>query len=264
MCLIGSVSALAQPGIPSEPLSYSGTISEGAGPLQGNRDVTVRIYSAPTGGMLRCTAQTVTAEAAKQGRFEAPLGMECETAVRQNSELWVEVFVSGAGAMTRTRLRSVPTAITAQRSLRTISVSGTAQISSNGLLVRTSAGMYKGAWSFMGLTGYLAGKRICETDVGTPTAHVCTPDEANRSALLGSTVPRGWLMNMNGGGNGPLQGTDSANNRLSECSHHTSDEPGGGGDPGATLGLAWDDGSSGPAGVYWLWCQSPMPLLCCD
>ncbi len=256
--LLAPLLAYADPGIPSEPLAYSGTVFEGSGPLQSNRDVTVRLYSAETQGTLLCTAPVVTAQASKQGRFEAPLGATCENIVRQNAEIWLEVFVSGAGAMTRTKLRSVPSALTAQRSFRTVATSGTAQISSNGLFVRASAGMYPGAWSFMGLSGYRAGKRVCETDVGTATAHVCAPEEAHRSALLGISVPSGWLMNMSG-----VQGymLGSTMNPVNECSGHTENGPGSPGVAGATLGVAWDATS---AGVVTYWCSLSYSILCCD
>lgn len=262
LLVVAPIVAFAQDG---GLMAYSGTILESGGAPQGSRDVAVKIFATESQGTPVCSPSFLTVPASQQGRFTVQLEQACESVFQQNQDLWVEVSVTGV-ATPRTKVRSVPAAITAQRSARTVATLGSAQISSNGLFVRATTNTHTGAWSFMGLTGYRAGKKICEALVG-PTAHVCSTEEANRSALLGATLPPGWLMNMSGVGGPSWQAVGGSNNPVNECVHHTSDGPPNAGSPGTILGLAWDTvgGGGRPVdGVYPQWCVGTLPILCCD
>lgn len=262
LSLVAPIAAFAQDG---GLMAYSGSILEGGSPPSGARNVSVAIFAAPSQGSPLCSPSYGTAPASSQGRFTVSIDASCENVVRQSGELWVEVSVGGE-ATPRTKVRSVPAAVTAQRSLRTVATLGAEQISSNGLFVRATTATYTGAWSFMGLTGYRAGKKICETLVGA-TAHVCSTEEANRSYLLGATLPPGWLMNMSGVGAAAWQSVASSNNPVNECVHHTADGPANAGSPGTIMALAWDTVAGGGRpvdGVYPQWCVGTLPILCCD
>lgn len=91
--------------------------------------------------------------------------------------------------------------------------------------------------------GYVNAKALCETTVGSPSAHMCTGDELVRSEQLGITVPNGWYAagawHYNPSGEGTCSGWISSN---------SSDS-----------GSYWNNGAPGSAS-----CAAGSRVLCCD
>jgi hypothetical protein len=256
--LFATLPAFGQPLIPDSSLTYSGELLEGASPSTVPRDVTLRLFSAASGGVLLCTALPVTT--APPARLRIPLGSDCEARIRSNAEAWVELFVSGSGTLSpRTRVTAVPFAVAAERSGRTVATRGSESVSWNGLFKGATTNTFTGAWTFNTTTGYRAGKLACEVELSSKTAHVCSPLEAVNSDMLGIQVEEGWLMNpVNRGVT-----VYSTNNPVDECAHHTSNGPGGPGGTGSTLGTVWSRANV-PNGAYVSWCAAPFRILCCD
>ncbi len=100
----------AAEGVPAvDPLWFSGTLTDGGAPVDGARDVTIRMFDADAGGAEVCT--TVAAgTAVTAGRFRIALGAACVAAVHANPELWVQVEVGGAN-LGRTKIGAVPYAL---------------------------------------------------------------------------------------------------------------------------------------------------------
>lgn len=90
--------------------------------------------------------------------------------------------------------------------------------------------------------GYAAAKTLCETQTGSPSAHMCTNDEIVRSFALGQAVPTGWFS------------TAAFNVQSSDdCESWSSST--------ANLGpyLTVSGSKLGVAG-----CDGKHPVLCCD
>lgn len=66
---------------------------------------------------------------------------------------------------------------------------GNASISVNGLYCGKSASPTTGNLQFNSLTGYRAGKSICESACGSPLAHMCSAEEVTRSLQVGALTP---------------------------------------------------------------------------
>src|SRR5256885_7127891 len=82
-------------GVPTLPtLLYSGTLLDQGQPVTGTRNLTVALWTMPSGaGTPVCTAPgTVTVV---QGRFSMALPDACVAAVHANPNLWVETTVEG-------------------------------------------------------------------------------------------------------------------------------------------------------------------------
>jgi len=101
-------SALGMPA--TEPLYYAGLLADSKGtPLSGIKTISIGIdlYTAETGGTKACSAlaksMTLT-----HGRFRIPLHKTCLTAIRDNSDLWVELKVNGDTMKPRTKIGASP------------------------------------------------------------------------------------------------------------------------------------------------------------
>jgi formylglycine-generating enzyme required for sulfatase activity len=100
----------AAEGVPtSEPLWFSGTLADGGAPVDGARDVTIRMFDADTGGAEVCATEALGARVAA-GRFRIALAAGCVAAVHANAELWVQVEVGGVN-LGRTKIGAVPYAL---------------------------------------------------------------------------------------------------------------------------------------------------------
>ena len=95
------------------------------------------------------------------------------------------------------------------------------------------------------LTGYRAAKYLCEVAVGSPTAHMCTSDEAARSAQVG-VVPTGvgWIS------------TGTASGPERDCIGWTRNDT-------DNRGVVWPDGTYA-AGAWPYACNQTFPINCCD
>jgi hypothetical protein len=101
-------------GVPMvNPLYYGGVLDDGGRPIEGTRNVTVRLWDAATAGATACTT-TAAGTAFSGGRFRVALDGSCVGAVRANPELWAELQVEGT-VFPRSKLGAVPYALEAGR-----------------------------------------------------------------------------------------------------------------------------------------------------
>ncbi len=95
------------------PLYYGGILDDSGRPVEGTRNVTVRLWDAATAGATVCTT-AAGATAFSGGRFRVALDGACVGAVRANPELWAELQVD-ATTFPRSKLGAVPYALEAGR-----------------------------------------------------------------------------------------------------------------------------------------------------
>lgn len=101
-------------GVPMmNPLYYGGVLNDGGRPVEGARNVTVRLWDAATAGATVCST-TAMGTTFTGGRFRVALDAACVGAVRANPELWAEVQVEGT-TFPRSKLGAVPYALEAGR-----------------------------------------------------------------------------------------------------------------------------------------------------
>ncbi len=118
-------------GVPAvNPLYYGGVLSDGGRPVEGARNVTVRLWDAATAGATVCST-TAAGAMFTGGRFRVALDAACVGAVRANPELWAEVQVEGT-TFPRSKLGAVPYALEAGRAV-------TASGATGALAVRVAA-----------------------------------------------------------------------------------------------------------------------------
>jgi formylglycine-generating enzyme required for sulfatase activity len=102
--------ALAE-GVPStDPLYVGGMLTDGGTPVDGTRDMTVRLYAAASGGAAVCTT-SAPGTPASGGRFRIALDASCATGVHANPDLWMEVQVGTTTFPGRTKVGAVPYAL---------------------------------------------------------------------------------------------------------------------------------------------------------
>lgn len=102
-------------GVPTmNPLFYSGTLEDSGRPVEGARDITIRLWDAESGGSIACPETTAMAAPVVSGRFRVALGSGCVMAIQRNPELWTEVVVGGT-SLGRSKVGAVPYAVEAGR-----------------------------------------------------------------------------------------------------------------------------------------------------
>lgn len=115
--------AVRADGIPNDqPLYYSGYLTDGATPVEGERDVTVIVWDDATAGTNLCSTSAPSTEF-KSGRFRVPLSTDCVTAVQQNPDVWVELIVDTI-TFGRNKVGAVPYAVVAEQSAVALGASG--------------------------------------------------------------------------------------------------------------------------------------------
>ncbi len=95
------------------PLHYGGVLEDGGRPVEGMRNVTVRLWDMAMGGTATCTTVAPNTPFAA-GRFRVELDAACTGAVRANPNLWAEVLVDST-TFPRQKLAAVPYALEASR-----------------------------------------------------------------------------------------------------------------------------------------------------
>jgi len=101
-------------GVPSaSPLYYGGVLDDGGRPVEGTRNVTIRLWDMATGGTATCTTVAPNTPFSA-GRFRVELDAACTGAVRANPNLWAEVLVDST-TFPRSKLGAVPYALEAGR-----------------------------------------------------------------------------------------------------------------------------------------------------
>ena len=102
--------ALAE-GVPStDPLFVGGMLTDGGSPVEGPRDLTVRLYATAAGGSAVCTT-SAAGTSVSGGRFRIPLDATCATAVHADPDLWMEVQVGTTTFPGRSKVGAVPYAL---------------------------------------------------------------------------------------------------------------------------------------------------------
>lgn len=264
-------------GIAAEtPMVYAGVLEEGGALVSGERMVRLVLWDHATDSASankKCETFPLEKTVVTQGQFRLPLDNSCTTAVHDNPNLFVELYVEGE-SMGRSKLGAVPYALEAGRAaaasgaLKTdIAALGTniAAVNANVTALDTKLeaelpetrvlkhpttgkrttilGSYcgKSAPKDGNLGGYAAVKTLCETTCGSPTAHQCSNQEAQVEVSLGAPLPEGWYST------------------------------------GLVASTTWDCGgwtvnTSPNAGAFWSTNQRPStadcsgtkPVLCCD
>ena len=108
------VSRGAADGIPEDPtLFYAGVLEEAGAPVDGVRNVRVRLFDDPMTGTELCVT-SASGVAFDEGRFRVPLVEACADAVRDEPDLWVELEVGTDAPFPRTKLGAVPYALEAE------------------------------------------------------------------------------------------------------------------------------------------------------
>ncbi|MBI5487582.1 MAG: SUMF1/EgtB/PvdO family nonheme iron enzyme [Deltaproteobacteria bacterium] len=106
--------ALAE-GVPStDPLYVGGMLTDGGAPVEGPRDLTVRLYATAVGGSAVCTT-AAPGTSVSGGRFRIALDVSCATAVHANPDLWMEVQVGTTTFPGRSKVGAVPYALESGR-----------------------------------------------------------------------------------------------------------------------------------------------------
>jgi len=96
-----------------QPLYYGGVLDDGGRPVEGSRNITVRLWDAATGGTAVCTTVSPNTPLSG-GRFRVALEASCGSAVQANPDLWAEVIVDST-TFARQKLGAVPYALEAAR-----------------------------------------------------------------------------------------------------------------------------------------------------
>jgi hypothetical protein len=100
-------------GIPNmSPLYYSGTLTENGQLVNGQRAITVNLWSDGTTGTTPLCQTVSSAAQVTNGRFRIALAASCKAALNQNNNAWVEV-IDGATTLGRTKIGAVPYAVEA-------------------------------------------------------------------------------------------------------------------------------------------------------
>jgi len=201
------VSVLATPvalGAVPDFVTYSDRLTDGTAWGQSQTEaLTFRICDKAEGGTM-LHEQVFGNAAVEDGYFSVMLTGVAEV-FGAHDATWITVCV-GQGCLPaddllpRQQVGSVPYAAkadTAQWAWRTSVVGNNKRCSTNAVFKGASKGVSGGsflnggsgtAFSYEGLTGYQAAKRVCEVSLGSETAHMCTMTEILWSLQLGVSV----------------------------------------------------------------------------
>lgn len=241
-------------GIPTTtPLAYSGVLQDSVGnAITTAQSIQITLWDDATANASanqKCTTPTQSVTPDSQGRFRVVLDQQCYDVVRINPNLWVQLQV-GSTVLPRSKIGAVPYAVEAGKAQRVVYSAGMSTRTTIDGLYCGATPLQTGAWSAMAgaLTGYRAGKRLCEQACTSPTAHACSGLELARFVGLGGTsVPDGWVVN---GTYGQYSG---GNGGSSDCQGFTVGTT-------AAVGNGWVNGTS----PYAYSCDSQRQILCCD
>jgi hypothetical protein len=107
-------------GIPStNPLYYSGTLTENGQLVNAPRQLTVNLWSnaaAQTGEVALCSTN-VSSTPVLDGRFRVALDGSCKAAINAHPDAWVEVVVGGTTSLGRSKIGAVPYAVEADHAV---------------------------------------------------------------------------------------------------------------------------------------------------
>jgi len=179
-------------------IPYDGTLEKDGLPAKdASYNMLFEFYdNGSAGTKLWDEAETV---ATKNGKFSVNLGSTKALGVDvfDTSELWLQITVEGNVLLPRQKINSVPYAIKAAGadSANKVEINvGGKRYSTNAVFRGTSKGVTggsftdggsQGAFSYSGLIGYEAAKKVCEVALGSQTAHMCSSSEVVISKQTG-------------------------------------------------------------------------------
>lgn len=248
--------ALADRSATAPPIVYSGQILMGSTPLSdGAHDVGLSLWSTPsgaTGGLCDMAPSSVTTTA---GHFSLALSADCANVFETEEEVYVQLVVDST-TLGRMRAGAVPFAVSAERVVLRSSTGNS--VTSSGLFCAYSATATPGRISVTvgpdTTVGYGAAHILCASACGSPTAHVCSPQEAVHTAELGGfpMAPSryAWLAG------GTLDVREPGNYTTSDCVGFTELR----GAPNFA-GHVWDTLEERPDQNQ---CSDSMSIACCD
>lgn len=97
-----------------DPLVYSGVLEEDGEPVTGLRPIGLRLFDAAAGGAVQCSVDVAVVDV-NDGYFSVVLGDDCQKAIHERPDLWVELQVNGDALLPRTKIAAVPYALEAGR-----------------------------------------------------------------------------------------------------------------------------------------------------
>ena len=110
-------------GIPtSDPLLYTGYLTQTGETLEGVHAISVRLWDSASGGTMLCGTTDNAAQVA-QGYFRMALDSSCRDAIAAEGDTWVEVEVDGV-KLARSKVGAVPYAVEAHRATTASGASG--------------------------------------------------------------------------------------------------------------------------------------------
>ncbi len=180
-------------------------------------------------------------------------------AMPQANPITLDSFSAGEALSSSKVNANLQATQSAVSNLQTRMTAAEAQLSGNGnyalgaTFCGTSIGSFTGSLTDGALTGYAAGKSICQKSCGATTAHMCTSEELVRSSAVGGPfLPKSPANAYYWYASGIT--TDGA---IGDCEDFTSGTSSGGD------GAAWLVGSTqmAPSAAA---CSSSLPIACCN
>jgi hypothetical protein len=109
----------------TQPVWYAGTVSNDAGPLTGNHQAWVRLYSQPSGSMAALCSTGPTTVPFEKGRFRVALSDACVDIMHKNPDVFVEVSIDDdTKPFPRSKVGAVPYALEAQHAVAASDATG--------------------------------------------------------------------------------------------------------------------------------------------
>jgi hypothetical protein len=152
-------------GIPtSDPLFYSGTLTENGQLVQTPRQLTVNLWSGamPQPGEVALCSTSVPSTPVLDGRFRVALDPACKTALNAHPDAYAEIVVDGTTSLGRLKVGAVPYSIEADHAVRASqaeTAAGASSFNVSGNLAVGGAATFNTGATFGGATA-LNGKTV--------------------------------------------------------------------------------------------------------
>lgn len=127
-CLLALAGVQASAGgVPStEPMMYSGQLTDAGAPITGPREISISLWdhatSADTSNRI-CDTSPDSPTMVQDGEFSLVLNDECTAGIHENREVWLEVMVEGE-SFGREKIGAVPYALQADASRASVPIGG--------------------------------------------------------------------------------------------------------------------------------------------
>jgi hypothetical protein len=174
-------------GIPTtNPLSYSGTLTEGGQLVNAPRQLTVNLWSngSPQTGEVALCSTNVASTPVINGRFRVALDASCKSEINAHPDAYVEVVVGGTTSVGRAKIGAVPYAVEADHAVRATQAAGAASFAVTGDLMVAGASTFSGPVNVGGRASFGSGSGLATS---TPIPYG------------GSVLPRSGTFSSSGG-----------------------------------------------------------------